>query len=247
MNPTPEVSPRYAPRLLWGLARLLTAVAIGVAVVGQFTVSLEFAIDNGRHVPTAVGNFFSFFTILSNIVGALVFTIAGVWLIGRGGRVTLEPRGLSLLLLCASTWMIVTGVVYNALLRGIELPQGATFPLGNEILHMFAPAMFLLDVVLRIARRPQPSRWVWAAAGFPLAWVVYTMVRGEMTTNPATGAPWWYPYPFLDPYAQPEGYLSVMAWVILIAAIFIAVAAGIAWWSRVGRSRGHAQRGVRAV
>ena len=41
--------------------------------------------------------------------------------------------------------MVVTGVVYNLLLRGIVLDQGTTVPWSNEVMHLVGPAFMLLD------------------------------------------------------------------------------------------------------
>ncbi|MFE7651250.1 Pr6Pr family membrane protein, partial [Streptomyces phaeoluteigriseus] len=110
-----------------------------------------------------------------------------------------EPRWLAVLLMCASSYMIVTGVVYNTLLRGIALPQGATVAWSNEVLHVVIPLLMLLDVL--VAPRRRALRWsaVAVAAVFPIVWVVYTLVRANLVVSPGTGEHWWYPYPFLNP------------------------------------------------
>jgi hypothetical protein len=59
-------------------------------------------------------------------------------------------------------------------------------------------------------------------------------VRGPLVTNPNTGAPYWYPYPFLDPHAQASGYAGVALWVAIISAAFIVVGVLVVW---VGRLR----------
>ncbi len=222
-----------APRRLWGAVRIVGAVVIAAAIVVQLQTTLAIAHERGQHLPTVLTNFFSFFTVLSNVLGALTLVIGGVWLLIRGARP--EPRTVSVLFLAVGTCMVTTGIVYNVLLRGIPLPQGATVPWSNEVLHGIGPALFLIDLVLRLGRR---LRWhdLGFALVFPLAWVGYTLVRGEAITNPATGKPWWYPYPFLDPYVTPNGYIGVAGYVVGIAAVILAVAAATVWWTRFGRA-----------
>ena len=71
---------------------------------------------------------------------------------------------------------------------------------------------------------------------FPVAWVGYTLVRGPLVTAPTTGAPRWYPYPFLDPHsAMTGGVGGVIAYVVTIAAAIALIAAGVVW---VRRRRG---------
>ena len=60
-------------------------------------------------------------------------------------------------LACATTYMLVTGVVYNTLLRGIELPQGTTVPWSNEVLHVIGPVFLLLDLIFGSS----PTRLQW--------------------------------------------------------------------------------------
>lgn len=113
----------------WPYIRLAAAALAAAAIVAQLVRTLEIALAAdtawGAHLPTVFANFFSFFTILSNVLAAVVLAVGGIWgLTHRDARV--EPTWLATLLVCASTYMIVTGVVYNTLLRGIALPQGAT-------------------------------------------------------------------------------------------------------------------------
>ena len=60
-------------------------------------------------------------------------------------------------LACVTTYMLVTGVVYNTLLRGIELPQGTTVPWSNEVLHVIGPVFLLLDLIFGSS----PARLQW--------------------------------------------------------------------------------------
>lgn len=211
----------------WPYIRLAAAALAVAAIVAQLVRTLEIALAAdtawGAHLPTVFANFFSFFTILSNVLAAVVLAVGGVWgLTHRDARI--EPTWLATLLVCASTYMIVTGVVYNTLLRGIALPQGATVAWSNEVLHVVIPLVLLADVLFAPRRRALGWGTVGIAALFPIVWVVYTLLRANLVTAPATGNPWWYPYPFLDPSLN-GGYGGVALWVLLIAAIILATAA----------------------
>jgi hypothetical protein len=222
----------------WPYARLAAAVLAVAAIVAQLARSIEVAqsadTDYGRHMPTVIANFFSFFTIESNVLAAVALAIGGIWALRQKDAKLVEPRWLAVLLVCASTYMIVTGVVYNTLLRGIPLPQGSTVPWSNEVLHVVIPLIMLLDVLFAPRRRALGWGTVGIAAIFPIVWVVYTLIRANLVIAPATGNPYWYPYPFLDPH-QSGGYVAVSLYVLLIAAIIIGAAALVVW---VGRRRG---------
>ena len=216
------------------------AALIAAAVVAQLVQSVSNAIDAGRHVPTIIANFFSFFTILSNVSAVVVLTVAAVWFFARGRGRDAEPQGIAVALACVTTYMVVTGVVYNTLLRGYDLEPGAVVPWSNEVLHLVGPLFLLADLFVGPLRRALPWRAVWAIVVFPIVWVVYTMIRAPFITNPGTGDPFWYPYPFLNPNnaaLQPiSGYPGVILYVVGIAAAMLGVGALVVWWGRrVGR------------
>lgn len=217
-------------RIAFAIARLAVAGAGIAAIVGQLNTSLHFWANNGvTNVPLALVNFFSFFTILSN-VGAIVVMLLGAGiLIARKGE---DPAWFNLLRGSVATYMIITGIVYNLLLRGIQLPQGQTLEWSNEILHVAVPIALLLDWIFTPGRAPLEWNQLWKILVFPIVWVVYTMVRGPFTPNELAGTPYWYPYPFLNPYTSHNGYFSVVFYIILIAATIGLVAAGVIWVSK---------------
>lgn len=223
----------------WPYARLAAAVLGLAAIVAQLSRSIENALGTttewGQHLPTVMANFLSFFTIESNLLAAIVLAIGAIWALRHRRDTEPEPRWLAILLVCVSTYMIVTGIVYNTLLRNVELPQGATVPWSNEVLHVVFPLFLLLDVLFAPRRRALPWSTVFIAALFPIAWAVYTLVRANLIIAPATGDPWWYPYPFLDPHLVPGGYLGVSAYIVGIAVAIIGVACFVVW---IGRRRG---------
>ncbi len=221
----------------WPYLRLLAAALVAAAVIAQ----LERTISNALvavppatgHVPTVVANFLSFFTIQSNIASAVVLVIAAVWGWTRGKRATEESTGIAIALACVTTYMIVTGIVYNTLLRNVELPQGVTVPWSNEVLHVVIPLFMLVDLLLAPRRRALAWSVAWIIVIYPIVWVVYTLVRAPLITAPASGLPYWYPYPFLDPNLQ-GGYLPVGLYVVGIAIATVGVGLFVIW---VGRRR----------
>ncbi len=173
----------------WSIVRLLVAALIAAAVVAQLVRTVGNAVDGHHDVATVVANFLSFFTIDSNLISVVVLVIVGLQGL-RSRADTTSTFALDLVRACAATYMIVTGVVYNTLLRGIELPQGVTVPWSNEVLHVVAPLFMLIELLFGSSPPRLPWRAVGAILVFPLVWVVYTMVRGPLVTNPTTGAAW---------------------------------------------------------
>lgn len=216
-------------RVLAYLLRIGGCIAIVAAVVAQLQQSIKNEGSGQGEVDFVIQNFFSFFTIESNVLAAIVLFVGIFTLSSRS-----EPRGWSMIRASVATYMATTGVVYNLLLRGIELPQGTTVPWSNEILHVIAPAIMALDWLIAPGRRPLHAKVLWGIVAFPILWAGYTLARGVMVLDPRTDLPW-YPYPFLDPNTSANGYFSVGFYVALIAMVIGVVGAGMLWLSRVRR------------
>jgi hypothetical protein len=130
--------------------------------------------------------------------------------------------------------MLLLGVVYNVLLRGG--PSGAA--LGDsagiamldtyaiEMLHVVLPLYFLADLLFATKRHSIPWWGLAAFAAYPLTWLAYTMVRGELVADPSGTSPFWYPYPFLDPHG-PGGWGSAIVYIVGIFVAFVAIGAAI--------------------
>jgi hypothetical protein len=171
--------------------------------------------------------------------------VLGVLVSAQLGRPRIGRR-FDVLLLSATTYMVVTGIVYNTLLRGIELPQGATLGWSNEVLHLIAPLWMLVDWLLSSAKRDVRFADLGVVAIFPVAWLAYTLLRGPSTLDQASGRSWWYPYPFLDPATHANGYAGVAVMSVIVAATVLIVAAALVAISRARRRRASAVETVAA-
>lgn len=225
----------------WAVVRILTTIVGIAAVIAQLVRTVSNAeaatTEYGHQIGTVIANFLSFFTIQSNVAAAVTLTIGAILFWTRQGRTDVEPRWFAVLLACVTTYMVITGIVYNLLLRGIQLPQGETVAWSNEVMHVAVPIVLVLDLFLAPRRRALPWRAVWIIVIYPIAWVVYTLVRGPLVTSPANGEPYWYPYPFLNPHnpaLQPPGYAGVAVYVVAIAVGIVVVGLLVVW---VGRRR----------
>ena len=220
-------------RGLFIVVRILGAAAIVTAIVGQLITSYGFWTGSAgiTDVSTQVVNFFSFFTIDSNLLTVAVFLVGAVYLIRSRDD---EPRWLSIGRGSVTAYMATTGIVYNLLLRGIELPQGSTLGWSNEILHVVAPILMVLDWLFAPGRHRLEWKNIWIIVIFPLAWAIYTMVRGPLVYDAVSQKDYWYPYPFLNPVTAPEGYLTVAFYVVLIAGVIGGVGALVILASRMG-------------
>ena len=223
-------------RPLFIALRVAGALAGVAAIVGQLIVSLDFwTATEVRDISTSVTNFFSFFTIQANVASAVTLAIGAVLLL-RGGADAVDPRWYGVLRACVTTYMVTTGVVYNLLLRGVELPQGSTLGWSNEVLHVVIPIVLLVDWLFAPGRR----RLGWGVVGiiviYPIVWIAYTLIRGPFIFNDLTQASGWYPYPFLNPLGE-GGYGTVVLYSVIIAVLIGGVGVGVVAISRT-RARG---------
>ncbi|HKR82384.1 MAG TPA: Pr6Pr family membrane protein [Candidatus Saccharimonadales bacterium] len=172
----------------------------GVVVAAVWVQLLEVP-----HTVFRITNFFSFFTIESNILGALTLLVsAGFLLAGK------RPRWLGYVRGAATLYMVVTGIVYGLLLRNIDVQ--ITHPWVNNVLHYIFPCVLLADW---LADRPAAlafKKALWWLA-FPFMYLAYSLVRGSIVH--------WYPYPFLNP--QPHGYARVATASAVIALVGVAL------------------------
>ncbi len=153
-------------------------------------------------------NFFSYFTIESNIIAAFSLLI-GAWMVSRRKSGT----GLALLRGAATLYMVMTGVVFAILLSGYE--SLTALPWDNIVLHYIMPVALLVDWLID----PPKVTLTWRRAliwlAYPLTYLAYSLIRGSIVG--------WYPYPFLNP--DKNGYVGV----VLISLAITVVALGVVW------------------
>ncbi len=197
-------------------------VALGALTVVALTVQFVISFDLVPNFDPV--NFFSYFTNLSNIIGAGIFLFCGVyWLVTRRR----QPDGADLVRGLAVVCLVITWAVYNLLL--VDEPLGALQPWVNVVIHQIMPvAVFidwLFDPPARRLRFASTASWL----AFPVVYITYTLIRGA-----AVG---WYPYPFLNP-ANVGGYGGVALYCVAIAVGFVLVWLGVTWLgNRFGPAR----------
>lgn len=215
-------------RIPFAVFRVLAAALIVAAIVAQLQRSYaNWTADGVTDLGFQFVNFFSFFTIESNVFSVAVLLIGAAYAAAR----KLDSVWFNVLRGTVATYMITTGVVYNLLLRGVELPQGTTVAWSNEVLHVVAPIVLLIDWLFAPGRRAMAIKTLWIIVSFPLIWGVYTLIRGPFAFDERLGRNW-YPYPFMNPETSANGYLSVAFFMILIALVIGVAGAGVIWLSR---------------
>ncbi|HEV7811313.1 MAG TPA: Pr6Pr family membrane protein [Candidatus Limnocylindrales bacterium] len=199
-------------RLALAIFRGVVAIVVLAAIAYQAKV----IIDTGLFRPL---RFFAFFTILSNLFGAVVWlSLAARW---RRPR----TRTDDLLRGAATLYLVVTFVVVVLLLQGAELSLSNR--IVDFVVHKMFPLLVVIDWIVDPPETDLRMRDVAIWLIFPLIWLALTLIRGAVDT--------WYPYPFLDP--DSGGYRSVAYHVIVILAGVLVIAGGVVALGDVGRDR----------
>lgn len=230
----------------WSSMRL-AAAGLGVsAVAAGYIVNVDRAMRQGQSLTLVLANYFSMFTIVSTLLCAGALASAAMWARMHPER-TQEPLTIALALAVTTGPVLLLGVVYNVLLRGVPSEVAAADSAGIamldtyaiEALHVIVPLYLLVDLLFATRRRGLPWWSLSILVVYPLSWLLYTMVRGELVVDPSGAAGWWYPYPFLDPHGA-GGWGSVLIHIAAIFAAFVGIGAGII---AIGRYR--SRRAVR--
>jgi hypothetical protein len=193
------------------LYRLGFALLVIAAIA---TVALDLQ-ANGRFEPA---NFFSFFTIQSNLIAVFVFLVGAAFPGMRSWGWTLV-RGQAVLV------MTVTLVVFALLLADTDVD--VTLPWVDTVVHRVMPIAVIADWLIEppVVAIPFRTSLVWLT--YPLLYAAYTLIRGAIVG--------WYPYPFLDP--GNGGFGSVAIYIIGILAFGIALCAVISWVGNLAGAR----------
>ncbi len=163
-----------------------------------------FAGQGGAHFWLRNLNFFSYFTILSNLMAALLT-----------GWTCLTHRLPSIVIRSAVLLYIgITGIVYAIVLRHIWVPQGMQW-VADILLHYVTPLLYVGYWELFNTEGVLSRAFFWQVQGWPLGYLLYTLLKG-----------WWlgsYPYPFLN-------VKQLGLWLVLRNALLICgLLAGLAW------------------
>jgi len=184
--------------------RLLFAILGLAAVITQFANSTNL-LGDAFHPD----NFFSFFTIESNLLFIGVLFVGSYMAWKRKTSQTFEIfRGAAMI------YMLITGIIFSLFLTGLEEELLTHVPWVNSTLHYVLPVIAVLDWIVDVPKKQIPFKkgLVWLI--FPVAYLVYTLVRGNYTA--------WYPYPFLNPTLE-GGWNRVISMAIFITFVFVFV------------------------
>ena len=191
------------------------AVIAWVALAVQLWLTMAVVLAQGRGFVTGLVVYFGFFTVLTNLLAAVVMT----FLAGGPGFSGYRHAASPVAITTTAASITIVGAVYFLILRHLWKPEGAQF-WADVALHYVVPvlvAAFWAWTVPAQALGWKDVPWLFA---YPLLYLVYVFMRGEIVHL--------YPYAFIDVLAI--GYRAALlnsAGIIATYALVIAAFFGL--------------------
>jgi hypothetical protein len=177
-------------RALMGATGGIAALAVGVALI----IAIEVAAAKGMSVAYAIVEYFSYFTILTNIFAAVVLLVFCAKPDAK--LLVTRPEAIS----AATVYLASVGLFYALALRNFWNPQGASQVLADVLLHYVIPilclACWLTFAPKGTLRAINAVTWL----TFPLLYWVCIFLRGAISGD--------YPYPLVD--VAVRGYVRAL-------------------------------------
>jgi hypothetical protein len=193
----------------------VSAVLLWIVLAIQFYLQL---VNAAADVSTAerIVRFFSYFTTLTNMLAAIVWTAVALFQRNPIGRFLSRSTILS----AVAVYISIVGLIYSLFLRGVWDPQGWQ-KFADHSLHDASPILFISFWLIFVPKSElkwiDPVKWL----VYPVAYVFYYLVRGAIVN--------WYPYWFADagqlgyPVALRNSGLVLIAFII-VGLIFVGLA-----------------------
>jgi hypothetical protein len=203
------------PALTWA-GLLLGVVALGL----QFAISIPAYMANGMSLPAALVQFFSFFTILTNL------TITLIYLSGLTSWNWLDWFRQPVTRAMMAGIMTLVMIFYHVMLRPIWQPEGL-FLVCDYLLHYASPLLYLTWWGLTQKHGTLDYPALPSMLVPPLVYLAYVMVRGALTNA--------YPYPTLNAFELGYGQVA-------INMVLVAIGLSILYLITIGIDRALARR-----
>jgi hypothetical protein len=171
---------------------ILSGIIVGtIGIIIQFIL---FIYNRQTSIPEAIARFFTYFTILTNILVVIFFIGHLLQKENRFYHFVNKPETATAL----TIYIVVVGVVYQAVLRNLAVHEGWDF-IADNIVHGFIPLLLLLFWIIFISTKKIQLKTIPYWLIYPALYLVLVFFRGSLSN--------YYPYPFMD--VTTLGYKSV--------------------------------------
>ncbi len=152
------------------------------ALIAQFYLIIENRVTS---IPETIIRYFSFFTILTNLLVALCFTSILFNPESRLGIFFSKPKTQTAI----TIYITIVGIIYNLILRFLWKPEGLQFVV-DELLHTIIPIMCIVFWIIYVAKSTLKWKDVFPWLIYPLVYIIFILIRGAVSG--------FYPYPFIN-------------------------------------------------
>ncbi|HQW85412.1 MAG TPA: Pr6Pr family membrane protein, partial [Ferruginibacter sp.] len=159
-----------------------------IMLLGWFALlsQLYLILQNGPGtIIEIVIRYFSFFTILTNLIVVICSTVLFFKKKNGFGYFFSRPSTVTAI----TVYITIVGVVYNVILRFLWQPQGLQY-VTDELLHTVIPILFILIWFLFVPKNELKYKNVFGWLIYPFVYIIYIALRGYITGE--------YPYPFIN-------------------------------------------------
>lgn len=158
---------------------------IGIIALFSVILQLYLMIENRvADVPETIIRFFSFFTILTNLLVGIYFSIL---INSNNFKASFFYKLFSVT--SVTIYIFIVGLVYQIALRYIWQPAGLQ-RLVDELLHSIIPILVVLYWYFYENKKNLKYLDVWYWLIYPIVYLIFILIRGQFSD--------YYPYPFVN-------------------------------------------------
>ena len=214
-----QSDPQTVPTKSTATIRAYAAIAgtiVWLVLILQFYLMTTVAIDKGVGVWVSTARFFSYFTILTNTLVALAYTVPLILPRSRWGQFFSSANVRTAI----AVYIALVNLIYSIALRNVWNPQGWQL-VADRVLHDVNPILYIVFWFLFVPKSTVQWRNLPAWLIYPLVYIIVILVQGAIFN--------WYPYPFLEvsKFGYPQVLLTTVilaAGVCVASAVFIVIA-----------------------
>ena len=162
---------------------------IKAGLLGWFALALQYGLiiagDFETNAFTRTINFFSYFTILTNLLAALALTLPVIAPQSAFGQFFSKPTVRTAI----TAYIIIVMTIVYFVLRLLTNLTGWDL-VADVILHYVIPILFVIDWLFLVPRETLKAKDTFGWLAYPIVYLVWTFIHGAYSG--------FYPYPFLN-------------------------------------------------
>jgi hypothetical protein len=174
-----------------------------LALITQFYINTTL---KATPVPEMIIRYFTYFTIQTNIIVAVCYTVLLFSPNSKWGNFFSGQQTLAAI----TVYIIIVGLIYNTILRFLWTPEGLQ-KIVDELLHSVIPVLALIYWLVFVGKDKLQWKNILPWLIYPFSYIICVLIRGS-----AAG---FYPYPFINTIQL--GLNKVLVNSVGIALVFI--------------------------